>query len=66
MTQLIIDTNDRQLALDFNATPARIENIVLNQANVISMSAYAQSRQLLITTPPVLERLLKEAQKLRW
>lgn len=66
MTQLIIDTDDRQLALDFNIAPAQVENIVVNQANVVSMSAFIQSRQLLATTPPALERLLKEAQKLRW
>ncbi len=66
MTQLIIDTDDRQLALDFSPAPAQVENIVVNQANVVSMSDFVQSRQLLATTPPVLGRLLQEAQKLRW
>lgn len=61
-----VDSNDRQMNLDFSSAPVRAESTALNESKVVSLSAFAQSRQVQVQSQPVLDRLLQEAQKLRW
>lgn len=59
-------TDDRQMELGFNARLIPTENSSPNQTNVVNLNAFARSCELLSEPNPVLERLLQEAQKLKW
>ncbi|MCC2682698.1 MAG: hypothetical protein K0S36_2262 [Nitrosospira multiformis] len=61
-----VNSDERQMNLDFNSAQVRVENVALNESKVVSLNAFAQSRQTQMQSPPVLDRLLQEAQKLRW
>jgi len=57
---------DRQMALNFNASPAAVEKAVASKSNVVNLRSFAYSKQPSVHPTPVLERLLKEAENLRW
>lgn len=61
-----VNSENQQLSLDFNAPVTLVVKSDADQSQVTSLNFYAKSRQLKVQTPPVLERLLQEAQKLRW
>lgn len=61
-----VNSDDRQMNLDFSSAPVRVASVVLNESKVVSLSAFVQSRQTQVQPRAVLDRLLQEAQKLRW
>lgn len=63
-----VNLDDRQLSLDFNppTTTTLVGQNDVGSANVVSLNVYAKSCLVTVQTSPVLERLLQEAQKLRW
>lgn len=65
MSQLV-KLEDRQMALNFNVTPVGVKKSVEGSSKVVNLYSFARSRQLSAPTTPVIERLLKEAQNLRW
>lgn len=62
----LIDVNEQQMALDFKATSVRVENSFISKPKVVNINAYVRSVRPSVQPTPVLERLLQEAQKLRW
>jgi hypothetical protein len=61
-----VHTDERQMDLDFDANPVRSENFVSNHFNVVCLNAFIQSRHQPVEPTPTLERLLQEAQKIKW
>lgn len=61
-----VNSDDRQLSLDFNSAPVFVETAALNEFKVVNLREFADSRHTHLQSPPVLNRLLQEAQKLRW
>lgn len=62
-----VKSNDHQMALDFSGASVRIEGRhCMNLAKVVNLNAYASSIKTRNQPRPALERLLQEAQKLRW
>ncbi len=63
-----ININEQQMTLDFDfkATSVRVESSFMRKPNVVNISEYARLIQPLTKPTPVLERLLQEAEKLRW
>jgi hypothetical protein len=62
----LVNSDDRQLSLDFNFTRVLVERVALSESKVVDMSAFVQSRRTQVQSAPVIDRLLQEAQKLRW
>ncbi len=63
-----INPDDQQLSLDFSAPETNGKHSEVGQSEVVNLNVYAQSRQFTVRTQSqsVQERLLHEAQKLRW
>jgi len=61
-----INANEQQMALDFKATSVRVKYSFISKPNVINFNAYTHLVKPSAQSTAVLERLLQEAQKLRW
>lgn len=58
--------NGEQMSLDFDSAVVRIEHMGSNKSKVVNFSSFVHLRMPQEKSPPVLDRLLQEAQKLRW
>jgi hypothetical protein len=60
--------DDRQSGFDFETTasPVRPKQEESEIYNVISLASYSRSNRRAYDSNPVLDRLLKEAKRLRW